>query len=270
MTSSDEFYLGNPALIYEGVGYLSAQQVPLILVHDGGGTTFSYHCLDPTNRPLYGIQNAHLDDGGWWDGGIPEMARHYIGLISKVLPAGGDIILGGWSLGGILSLEMAHQMATDTTIAPKYRVLGIVLIDSICPKRVSDIPGMANVLPTQRVMKSEEELKAMKLKEKVNLNMIHARMMIQRWDLPRWNKARPPPAILLRAKEFVNPTSTSFVDHSRQDRLLGWETYSREHGDFIREIVDVEGHHFSLFEEGNITNITTKICAAANSLEQDK
>lgn len=93
MASLDD--IPNLALIYDGPDYMPRPPAPLVLVHDGGGTTFSYHCLDPTNRPLYGIHNAHFDDGGWWDGGIPEMAKHYIGLISRALPAGGNIILGG-------------------------------------------------------------------------------------------------------------------------------------------------------------------------------
>lgn len=94
-TSSMADYLGNPALIYEGPNWLPTPGVPLILMHDGGGTTFSYHCLDPTNRPLYGVENPHLHEGGWWDGGIPEMAKHYIDLMAKALPQGGRVILGG-------------------------------------------------------------------------------------------------------------------------------------------------------------------------------
>ena len=87
----------NPALIYPGLPtlYRGRPRTPLVLLHDGGGTTFSYHCLDPTSRPLYGVHNAHFDEGGWWEGGIPEMATHYIGLLKKALPTGGDILLGG-------------------------------------------------------------------------------------------------------------------------------------------------------------------------------
>lgn len=95
MASSDD--LENPALIDEGPTRvrLGKPLAPLILVHDGGGTTFSYHCLEPINRPLYGIQNVHLHQGGYWEGGVPEIASHYIGLLAKILPHGGDILLGG-------------------------------------------------------------------------------------------------------------------------------------------------------------------------------
>ncbi len=95
MGSSNE--LENPALIEEGPTrlYLGKPLAPLVLVHDGGGTTFSYHCLEPIHRPVYGIHNVHLHRGGWWEGGIPEIAGHYVGLLRRVMPRGGDILLGG-------------------------------------------------------------------------------------------------------------------------------------------------------------------------------
>ncbi|KAM0818681.1 putative Alpha/Beta hydrolase protein [Seiridium cardinale] len=266
---ADDF-LGNPALICEGPDWLPTQRTPLILIHDGGGTTFSYHCLDPTNRPLYGIENAHLHEGGWWDGGIAEMARHYIELIAKAMPAGGDIILGGWSLGGILSLEMSHQLATDTSITPKFKVLGIVMIDSVFPKKYSEFPELAKNLPASRIDISPEEVKAMKLKDKVDLNMLHARAMIQHWELPKWVGTPVPPTILLRAPELVDDSGKSFVDHSRHDRLLGWRPYSEAHGNFIRSVVEIQGHHFSIFQEDYLSNVTAKICAAANSIEEGR
>jgi hypothetical protein len=87
----------NPALIYEGpdAPVYGSGPTPLFLVHDGGGTTFSYYCLEPLNRKVYGIHNPHYDQGGWWEGGIAEMAQHYVNLVSKTLPRGGDILLGG-------------------------------------------------------------------------------------------------------------------------------------------------------------------------------
>ena len=89
--------LENPTLIDEGLSRTSAGKAPapLVMIHDGGGTTFSYHCLNPIGRPLWGIYNARLDEGGYWEGGVPAIARHYIGMLPKVLPGGGDIILGG-------------------------------------------------------------------------------------------------------------------------------------------------------------------------------
>lgn len=151
---------------------------------------------------------------------------------------------------------MAHQLATDTSNPkrPKFRVLGIIFIDSVYPRRFSEFPELAGLIPAGRIVKTPAELKAMKLKEKVDLNMAHARVMVQTWDVPQWKGVKVPPTILLRAKQYVVQSKTSIVDHSRQDRLLGWEAYSKEHGDFITEVVDIEGHHFSIFEERYVSS----------------
>ena len=67
----------------------SSTKIPLFLTHDGGGTIFGYACLDPLGRTTYGIHNAHFDDGGFWHGGIAEMARHYVELIEDFGSADG-------------------------------------------------------------------------------------------------------------------------------------------------------------------------------------
>jgi hypothetical protein len=97
MGGASDYELRNPALIFDGDRRYAPEKrlAPLVLVHDGGGTTFSYHCLDPTNRPLYGIENPHLHQGGFWDGGVPEMASAYVGLMEAAFPEGGDVLLGG-------------------------------------------------------------------------------------------------------------------------------------------------------------------------------
>ncbi|KAK3940837.1 Alpha/Beta hydrolase protein [Diplogelasinospora grovesii] len=137
----------NPNLIQEEDNNnpsAGAGAVPLVLIHDGGGTVFSYHLLGPLNRALYGIWNPcyYVPPRGRsrnWES-IPEMAEHYITLITKTLPFPRDggrgrrrVILGGWSLGGLLSLEIAHQIATQSEKDIGVDVLGIVMVDSICP-----------------------------------------------------------------------------------------------------------------------------------------
>ncbi|KAI0458810.1 Alpha/Beta hydrolase protein [Xylaria acuta] len=261
--------LENPALIYEGPTFpwLDRQAAPLILLHDGGGTTFSYHCLYPIGRTVYGIQNARFDEGGYWESGISGMASHYIELIEKVLPKGGDILLGGWSLGGILSLEVAWQLANRPADQyPKFTVVGMIFIDSVYTKSLGELRDMPD--PTAKpIVKSPEELSAMPLREKVDLNMTHARMMITRWELPDWTgrEAEIPQTILLRAKELVHADGQSLVDHSRKFRLLGWDQY---HGArWIKEVVDIDGHHFSVFEDKYLANVTMRIAMAADQFD---
>lgn len=180
-------------------------------------------------------------------------------------------------MGGLLSLEMAHQIAlaareaksretgessessgTSTPKTPIFRVLGMIFIDSIFPLRLAELVGP---LPEEPIILSGEHSRTMKLKDKVDLNMTHARMMVRFWQVPRWrwrDEAVPvPPTILMRAKEFVNRNPAddqSFVDYTRDLRLLGWDDYDEEHGHFIRDLWEVNGHHFSIFDHKYVSN----------------
>jgi hypothetical protein len=48
---------------------------PLVLIHDGGGTTVSYFYLELLDRAVYAIQNPRFYSGKPWEGGLPEMGR---------------------------------------------------------------------------------------------------------------------------------------------------------------------------------------------------
>lgn len=290
----------NPCLIYEaedGGDPGDISHVPLVLIHDGGGTCFAYYCLDPLGRPTYEIHNPHFYSGKSWAGGIPDMARHYVGLLRKAVPRG-RILLGGWSLGGILSLEMARLLADD----PLYNVLGIVMVDSICPLAFRAEAGAP--LDTKRLVPFQGQFgphTQPETIERVTRCFDDARKAVAAYQPPRWegdrkedsgreqhhhrlngtvkdegrrflrnNGAVPklgcPPAILLRATQAVpvEPEQVSLVDTVRNDRTLGWDEYRKG---FFKEIVDIPGHHFNIFAFENIDEITTKLTEACNKLE---
>lgn len=155
-------------------------------------------------------------------------------------------------MGGLLSLEVAWQLANRPADSsrPKFKVLGMIFIDSVYTKRLYEIREMPE-LDAGPVVKSPEELKAMTLREKVDLNMLHARMMIGHWDMPDWKgrEKEVPPTILMRAKELVQKNGESFVDYARDFRLLGWDLYLDKQASWIKQVVDIEGHHFNIFED---------------------
>ncbi|CAN8096035.1 unnamed protein product [Discula destructiva] len=279
----------NPGLIFEaedGADPHNISHVPLVLTHDGGGTCVSYYCLDPLGRPTYEIHNPRYFSQKPWQGGIAEMARYYVSLIHKSVPRG-RILLGGWSFGGILSLEMARILADD----PYYNVLGIVMVDSICPGSVvpKDWKGGITFKGQFSERTSQETI------ERVKWCFAEAIKAISDYKMPSWDEdqrskgcepltsenggrngkdrsthtfLRPkcPPAILLRAREAVpiNSEAPHSVDLVRNDRALGWNTYR---DGFFQEIVDVPGHHFSIFAFENLDKITECLIEACNKLE---
>ena len=60
-----------------------AENPPLVLIHDGGGTIFGYFALGSLNRDVYAISNPRFDSGARWEGGMDEMARTYIKFLEK-------------------------------------------------------------------------------------------------------------------------------------------------------------------------------------------
>lgn len=239
---------------------------------------------------MYEIHNPHFYSGKPWPGGIQEMARHYVGLMRKMVPRG-RILLGGWSLGGLLSLEMARILADD----PSYTVVGIVMVDSICP--VDLRPKLE--LPTVAAYKQKFGPNTKKETiEGVERCFTEARKAVEIWQLPSWDetdrereheathdtngtengdtqphthapssKVQCPPTILLRARDAVptEPGEICFVDLTRDERTLGWDRYRK---DIIQEIIDIPGHHFNIFAWEHIDTVSEKLMAACTTLEK--
>lgn len=244
---------------------------PLVLFHDGGGTVFSYYLLGPLHRVVYGIYNPHYGTNEVWADGIPGMARHYLKLLREVIPKG-NVILGGWSLGGLLSLEISRLLADDA----KIKVIGIIMIDSVYPKSPQYQTEMPRI--AQRVVQWSESTRQ-ETREAVDRCFEEAGRMVREWTLPVWDptgqKGRektsskallPPPVILLRAKELVPVVSegVSRVDGYRQDRYLGWEHYRT---DLIVRVDDIPGHHFNIFSDPHVDIVTEKVRRACMEVE---
>ena len=109
----------------------SSEQSPLFLIHPIGGGLGCY--TDLTRRlgrhySLYGLQAQGLYDRQPPHSSISAMAAHYVQCIRSVQPAG-PYALGGWSFGGVVALEMAHQLGRQG-----HPVASLTLIDSWVPR----------------------------------------------------------------------------------------------------------------------------------------
>ncbi|MCP4663173.1 MAG: AMP-binding protein, partial [bacterium] len=104
-------------------------QPPWFFVHPAGGNVLCYrdlsHHLGP-DQPLYGLQVPDRE-GELFLTTIEEMAEHYVAAVRE-LRTQGPYRLGGWSLGGLVALEMARQLS-----AQNQRVEALVLLDSVAP-----------------------------------------------------------------------------------------------------------------------------------------
>ena len=101
---------------------------PLFLVHAIGGNVVGYFELSRQlgDRPIYALQSPSLC-GPAHDTTIQQMARTYIDEIRAVRPHG-PYHLGGYSAGGLVAFEMAHQLR-----AAGERIASVCLLDTQDP-----------------------------------------------------------------------------------------------------------------------------------------
>ncbi|POR34498.1 Uncharacterized protein TPAR_05300 [Tolypocladium paradoxum] len=258
---------------------------PLVLIHDGGGTIFSYFILGSLNRDVWAIHNPKYFDAEPWKGGMDEMARHYINLIVKA-GISGTILLGGWSLGGYLSLTMARMLADNP--ASNISIAGFLIIDS--PYHIAR--SKLTVTTTDPQFDGLPDL--------VQKAFDNCDIMLEHWDLPSWDgpacggkdvkigvagrsfalepgsvlykqvdgawkpittrmykhektvdePREPPPGVMVRCtRPTEKPEGASdpcLIDLYRDETLLGWEG---NHADFIKAVIDVDADHYSVFDK---------------------
>ncbi|KAK4181497.1 Alpha/Beta hydrolase protein [Triangularia setosa] len=271
----------NPSLIQEGpqpksqaASPWSKPPTPLVLIHDGGGTVFSYYCLGELDRPVHGISNPNYDSGEPFPGGIQEMAKLYIKYIKNVVPRG-NLMIGGWSLGGLLSLEVAWQLAQEEENNTGINLLGIVMVDSVCPLSWKNGDAQRGILSVVRTGAAWGPNTKEETKRKVTKCFSESGRMVGEWEMPKWEtengrEIKPPPVILLRAKDMVPVPGgeegvVSRVDVCRGDRHLGWDAYRKG---LITKVVDIPGHHFNIFSDmDNLDVATEEIRRACKELE---
>ena len=85
---------------------------PVYIVHGAGGNVINFYGITTRigpDQPVYGVQAQALEAGQPALTRIEDMAAHYLKEIRKVQPKGPYHFLG-YSFGGIVVLEMAHQL----------------------------------------------------------------------------------------------------------------------------------------------------------------
>ena len=113
---------------------------PLYLVHPVGGNVLCYAELSRRlgeDQPVYGLQALGLAPGAPGTPGagtapqetVEAMAASYVAAIRAAQPRG-PYRLGGWSIGGVIAYEMAHQLRNAGE-----EVELLALFDSLAPVR---------------------------------------------------------------------------------------------------------------------------------------
>ncbi|KAJ4419134.1 putative secondary metabolism biosynthetic enzyme [Gnomoniopsis sp. IMI 355080] len=169
----------NPFLIRD-IPKTRNEPAPLFLIHDASGLATSYFKLGCVGRKVYGISDPKFDHdgiGGWQS--VNEIAEAYLRLIRRVTLRG-DIVLGGWSFGGIIAIQIAHLLAKQ---GRGLRVSRIILIDSVYPR--CQRPEARKGPPHRRHAPMLPGLNEDTL-EKLLTALMRATCISDQWDPPLW------------------------------------------------------------------------------------
>ncbi|KAH6672342.1 Alpha/Beta hydrolase protein [Halenospora varia] len=108
---------------------------PLFLIHAISGLALPYLALGSlTNdgRPIYGISSPIYEFKGYSPpSSLDTLAAEYVSLIRREVQPHGPYLLGGWSMGGMISMRMAALLESQGE-----KVLHVVLIDSANPDNI--------------------------------------------------------------------------------------------------------------------------------------
>ncbi|PLB49860.1 alpha/beta-hydrolase [Aspergillus steynii IBT 23096] len=115
---------------------------PLILIHAISGLALPYFALGPLSyadedknlhegRPVYGISAPIYEHGSPFaaPGSLFEVAALYVSIIRREIQPKGPYLLGGWSMGGMIAVEMAAILTAEGET-----VQHVILIDSLNPE----------------------------------------------------------------------------------------------------------------------------------------
>lgn len=103
---------------------------PVFFVHGKSGNVLNFRDLAVRvgrDQPVYGLQAVGLNGVDAPHTSIEDMAAHYLGEIRRVQPQG-PYMLGGFSGGGTIAFEMAHQLR-----ASGEEVSLLAFLDTWCP-----------------------------------------------------------------------------------------------------------------------------------------
>ncbi|WP_246095364.1 non-ribosomal peptide synthetase/type I polyketide synthase [Streptomyces roseicoloratus] len=131
----------------------TGSRTPLVFVHPVGGDVLCYAELAELlgeEQPFYALQlpDAELPS-------VADMAAHYVAAVREALPEG-PYRLGGWSMGGVIALEMATQLTAagaevdllavvDLMVEPGPAVGGQVSDEVLLSWFARDLAGLAGV-----------------------------------------------------------------------------------------------------------------------------
>ncbi|KAI3327546.1 ketoacyl-synt-domain-containing protein [Xylariaceae sp. AK1471] len=245
-----------------------ATKSALYLFHDGSGLTTMYSRLIDMDRDVYGISSSDI----WTSRAKVEpridtmegLAALYIERANLV--AQSDIILGGWSFGGVLAFEVSRQLRRLGKA-----VKGVILIDSPLPVNHQALPTeVISFISSKALSKTPIATEAAKqARSKVEMQFKYHGELLENYAPP--TGLRDVSCVMLRCTQTIDTEALCGVRYTwlsdEQVRIQFVQKWEHLIG---RDIIsfDLRCHHFEVFETQNIKDVTRYMKQSCEVLEE--
>jgi phthiocerol/phenolphthiocerol synthesis type-I polyketide synthase D len=247
--------------------------MPLHLFHPAGGPTSVYRPLVAELRagfPVYGYER--IDEESTVEG----KAHRYVELLKEHQPRG-PYKLGGWSFGGCLAYQIAHELT-----ARGEEVVEVVLVDTILPRRIPDLDhgrllldrfarfaehvestyGVALDLPADLSTMDEDSQIGVVMQRLGAVPGIGEAVLHHQYtsyvDARVAERYRPTPysgrVLLLRATDPHPLTTTLDPRYKRDDEALGWDELCAD-----LRVIRVPGDHLSMIDPPGVHTLAAAL-----------
>ena len=232
----------------------SGTKPPFFCVHGIGGTVLRFRDLARlvgSDQPFYGLQAQGLDGELPFHARVEDMAAHYIREL-QIVQSRGPYYLGGYSFGGMVALEMAHQLK-----ARGHAVGLVILLDAFA----GELKSTRSLLRTYLSLPLDQQWMHLTRKTKAFRRSLRRRVAMMRlpatlknvravcYAAGRTYKPKPydGPVVLFRASE---------KGLSSTNEESAWK-YLAPH----IEIYEVTGHHGNIVDEPQVRLLADELKA---------
>jgi thioesterase domain-containing protein len=251
---------------------VTGDRTPLFMIHPPGGIVVCYRELAaqlPDDQPMYAIRSRGLHGKEKLPETMRDMAADYVEAIRSVRQQG-PYVIGGWSVGGVIAMEVAQQL-----ISAGHDVKGLILLDSSIPSGASDLvpaEDQTNVGLEYGIDLTLDELLQLPSEEQLPFLWQHAEKLgVLDQDTPAEVAARAIDDLkalfhhhLKLATQYkmkpiatrivlFRPTDVPFETEGSVDR--GWSHLADR-----ADVISTAGHHHSMVQEPHVESLARSIC----------
>jgi amino acid adenylation domain-containing protein len=256
----------------------SPTKKPLFCMHAIWGNILFYRNFTKyieADRSVYGLQSKGLDGQQPPCTSIPEMAANYIQEIQAIQPQGPYLLLG-YSLGGLIALEIAQQLQ-----AQGQEIQLLALIDPTTQNlpTLNEDRGFAaptiftkNITHLRRMLNLSFKYKLLYIWERLYWNLTIGHLSFFYTTYLKYIKGAANELRLLDVYWANYPTQYSYIPQPYQGKIVFFKSENPGGGDendceskwvtIAKKGIEVEsvpGSHLSMMDEPNVRILCTKL-----------